>query len=196
MIVEGQVHGGIAQGLGQAILEGCVYDDEGQLVTGSYMDYTMPRADDLPDLKLGFSSVPSPLNPLGVKGCGEAGAIASPAALINAVIDALNPLGVTNIDMPATPQKCGKLFRMRRPNRRRQLRSKTMYDFNYQRADSVADASAKVKASDDGMLMAGGMTLIPTLKQRLAQPVDVVDLEGSAISPEFPSTAIPSRSAR
>ena len=84
MIVEGQVHGGIAQGLGQAILEGCVYDDEGQLVTGSYMDYTMPRADDLPDLKLGFSSVPSPLNPLGVKGCGEAGAIASPAALINA----------------------------------------------------------------------------------------------------------------
>ena len=105
MIVEGQVHGGIAQGLGQAILEGCVYDDEGQLVTGSYMDYTMPRADDLPDLKLGFSSVPSPLNPLGVKGCGEAGAIASPAALINAVIDALNPLGVTNIDMPATPQK-------------------------------------------------------------------------------------------
>ena len=105
MIVEGQVHGGIAQGLGQAILEGCVYNDEGQLVTGSYMDYTMPRADNLPDLKLGFSGVPSPLNPLGVKGCGEAGAIASPAALINAIIDALSPLGVTNIDMPANPQK-------------------------------------------------------------------------------------------
>tara|TARA_B100000676_G_scaffold313246_1_gene392674 strand:+ start:4230 stop:6593 length:2364 start_codon:yes stop_codon:yes gene_type:complete len=105
MIVEGQVHGGIAQGLGQAILEKCVYDDEGQLVTGSYMDYTMPRADNLPDIKLGFSGVPSPLNPLGVKGCGEAGAIASPAALINAIIDALSPLGVTNIDMPANPQK-------------------------------------------------------------------------------------------
>jgi carbon-monoxide dehydrogenase large subunit len=105
MIVEGQVHGGIAQGLGQAILEGCVYNDQGQLVTGSYMDYTMPRADNLPDLKLGFSGVPSPLNPLGVKGCGEAGAIASPAALINAIIDALSPLGVTNIDMPANSQK-------------------------------------------------------------------------------------------
>tara|TARA_Y100001934_G_scaffold262244_1_gene336487 strand:+ start:514 stop:2877 length:2364 start_codon:yes stop_codon:yes gene_type:complete len=105
MIVEGQVHGGIAQGLGQAMLEHTVYDDEGQLVSGSYMDYTMPRADNLPDLKLGFAGVPSPLNPLGVKGCGEAGAIAAPAALINAVVDALSPLGVTTLDMPATPQR-------------------------------------------------------------------------------------------
>ena len=105
MIVEGQVHGGIAQGLGQAMLENAIYDDAGQLVTGSYMDYTMPRADNMPDLKLGFAGVPSPLNPLGVKGCGEAGAIASPAALMNAVIDALSPLGVTNMNMPATPQR-------------------------------------------------------------------------------------------
>lgn len=105
MIVEGQVHGGIAQGMGQAMLEHAVYDDEGQLVSGSYMDYTMPRADNLPNLNLGFAGVPSPLNPLGVKGCGEAGAIAAPAALINAVVDALSPLGVTNLDMPATPQR-------------------------------------------------------------------------------------------
>jgi len=105
MVVEGQVHGGIAQGLGQAMLENAVYDDEGQLISGSYMDYTMPRADNMPDLKLGFSGVPSPLNPLGVKGCGEAGAIASPAALMNAVIDALSPLGVKDMDMPATPQR-------------------------------------------------------------------------------------------
>lgn len=111
MIVEGQVHGGIAQGLGQAMLEHAVYDDEGQLVSGSYMDYTMPRADNLPDLKLGFAGVPSPLNPLGVKGCGEAGAIAAPAALINAVIDALSPLGVTNLDMPATPQRVWQAIR-------------------------------------------------------------------------------------
>ncbi len=105
MIVEGQVHGGIAQGVGQAMLEGCVYDDEtGQLLTGSYLDYCMPRADNLPSFKLDATDIPCPHNPLGVKGCGEAGAIASPAALMNAVV---NALGV-DIDMPATPEKVWK----------------------------------------------------------------------------------------
>ena len=102
MIVEGQVHGGIAQGVGQALLEGAGYDEDGQLVTGSYMDYTMPRADNLPSFDVDTAGVPSPLNPLGVKGCGEAGAIASPPAVINAVTDAC---GVANIDMPATAEK-------------------------------------------------------------------------------------------
>ncbi len=103
MIVEGQVQGGIAQGIGQALHEHGVYDTEsGQLVTGSYMDYTMPRADDLPDYKLGFTVTPCPSNPLGVKGCGEAGAIASPPAVINAVTDAL---GIKEFDMPATPAR-------------------------------------------------------------------------------------------
>lgn len=103
MIVEGQVHGGIAQGVGQALVEGCVYDTEsGQLVTGSYMDYCMPRADMLPELRLGFTETTCPSNPLGMKGCGEAGAIASPAALINAITDAL---GVADIPMPATPER-------------------------------------------------------------------------------------------
>ena len=102
LIVEGQVHGGVAQGVGQAMLEGCVYDQEsGQLVTGSYMDYCMPRADDLPSLKLDFTDIPCPHNPLGVKGCGEAGAIASPAALINAIVNAIG----RDIDMPATPER-------------------------------------------------------------------------------------------
>ena len=102
MIVEGQVHGGVAQGVGQAMLEGCIYDEtSGQLLTGSYMDYCMPRAGDLPDIKLDFTDIPCPHNPLGVKGCGEAGAIASPAALVNAVV---NALGV-DIDMPTTPEK-------------------------------------------------------------------------------------------
>ncbi len=106
MIVEGQVHGGIAHGVGQALLEGCVYDAEsGQLLTGSYMDYTMPRADNLPSIEVGFISTPCPHNPLGVKGCGEAGAIAAPPAVINAIIDALSPLGVTDVAMPATPQR-------------------------------------------------------------------------------------------
>jgi len=102
MIVEGQVHGGLAQGIGQALLEGVHYDDSGQLLTASYMDYAMPRADDLPSFKVTTSNTPCPGNPLGVKGCGEAGAIGSPPALINAVTDAI---GNNEITMPATPQK-------------------------------------------------------------------------------------------
>jgi carbon-monoxide dehydrogenase large subunit len=101
MIVEGQVHGGIAQGIGQAMLERTVYDASGQLVTASYMDYCMPRADDLPSFGVAMTNTPCPSNPLGVKGCGEAGAIAAPAALINAITSAL---GHENIAMPATPQ--------------------------------------------------------------------------------------------
>ncbi|MBZ9817868.1 xanthine dehydrogenase family protein molybdopterin-binding subunit [Mesorhizobium sp. CA4] len=100
MIVEGQVHGGIAQGVGQALLEGAHYDANGQLLTASYMDYTMPRADDLPSFQVSTSNTPCPGNPLGIKGCGEAGAIGSPPAVINAITDAL---GVVDIAMPATP---------------------------------------------------------------------------------------------
>lgn len=102
MIVEGQVHGGIAQGIGQALLEGCVYDETGQLQTGSYMDYCMPRADDLPSFAVGLTSTPCTHNPVGAKGCGEAGAIGSPPAVINAITDAI---GVRDIPMPATPEK-------------------------------------------------------------------------------------------
>ncbi|MBV8271827.1 MAG: xanthine dehydrogenase family protein molybdopterin-binding subunit [Cupriavidus sp.] len=107
MIVEGQVHGGIGQGLGQAMLEQCIYDpDSGQLLTGSYMDYAMPRAGDLPDFTVETSSgTPCTHNPLGVKGCGEAGAIGSPPAFINAMVDALSPLGVHDLQMPATPHR-------------------------------------------------------------------------------------------
>jgi carbon-monoxide dehydrogenase large subunit len=105
MIVEGQVHGGIAQGIGQAILENTVYDENGQLLTGSYMDYSMPRADDVPSIKVGTTVTPCTHNPLGVKGCGEAGAIGSPPAVINAIVDALKDYGVDHIDMPATSEK-------------------------------------------------------------------------------------------
>ena len=107
MIVAGQVHGGVAQGIGQALLEGAHYDDTGQLLTGSYMDYAMPRADDVPNFVVDHSCVtPCSHNVLGVKGCGEAGAIGSPPAVVNAVIDALHRgghTGVTHIDMPMTP---------------------------------------------------------------------------------------------
>jgi aerobic carbon-monoxide dehydrogenase large subunit len=106
MIVAGQVHGGLAQGIGQAVLEGCVYDKEtGQLLTGSYNDYAMPRADDLPSFELSTHATLCTHNPLGVKGCGEAGAIGAPAAIANAVVDALKPLGVKHVEMPLTPQR-------------------------------------------------------------------------------------------
>jgi len=101
MIVHGQVHGGIAQGVGQALLEGAVYNSDGQLLTASFMDYTMPRADDLPSFTVETVETACPSNPLGIKGCGEAGAIASPPAVINAITDAL---GHEDIAMPATPQ--------------------------------------------------------------------------------------------
>ena len=108
MIVEGQVHGGLAQGIGQALLENCVYDENGQLLSGSYMDYAMPRASDVPFYSVDHSCVtPCTHNPLGVKGCGEAGAIGSPPALVNAVLDALNAGGhdVAHIDMPLSPAR-------------------------------------------------------------------------------------------
>ena len=104
MIVCGQVQGGVAQGLGQALLERTSYDADGQLVTGSFMDYTMPRADDLPEIEVDLLEVPSVSNPLGVKGAGEAGSVGSPPAVINAIIDALSVDGVTHIDMPATSE--------------------------------------------------------------------------------------------
>jgi carbon-monoxide dehydrogenase large subunit len=108
MIVSGQVHGGIGQGVGQALLEACAYDENGQLLTGSYMDYAMPRADDLPFFAVDHScQTPCTHNPLGVKGCGEAGAIGSPPAVVNAVVDALQSAGkdITHIDMPLTPAR-------------------------------------------------------------------------------------------
>ncbi len=103
MIVEGQVHGGAVQGIGQALMEQCVYDDEsGQLLTGSFMDYPMPRASDVPSFKSDFQETLAPGNPLGAKGAGESGTIGAPAAVVNAVVDALSTLGVEHIDMPLT----------------------------------------------------------------------------------------------
>ena len=111
MIVEGQVHGGIAQGVGQALFEACVYDETGQLQTGSFMDYCMPRADDLPNFSLGMTTTPCTHNPVGAKGCGEAGAIGSPPAVINAITHAV---GVRDISMPATPEKVWRAIAERR----------------------------------------------------------------------------------
>ncbi len=111
MIVEGQVHGGLVQGIGQAILEGCNYDENGQLLSGSYMDYTMPRATDVPSFTVDTTVTECTHNPLGVKGCGEAGAIGSPPAVMNAILNALSEVGVTHLDMPATPHRVWQAIR-------------------------------------------------------------------------------------
>lgn len=116
MIVEGQVHGGLVQGIGQALMENCVYDRQsGQLLTGSLMDYALPRADDFPQFKLDTVCTPCTHNPLGTKGCGEAGAIGSPPAVINAVLDALKDLGVKDIDMPASPARVWDAIQAAKP---------------------------------------------------------------------------------
>jgi len=107
LVVEGQVHGGVVQGIGQALYENSIYDESGQLTTASYMDYTMPRADNFPQFEIDYTSTPATSNPLGVKGCGEAGAIAAPPAVMNAVVDALG----TDISMPATAEKVWKALK-------------------------------------------------------------------------------------
>jgi carbon-monoxide dehydrogenase large subunit len=115
MIVEGQVQGGVAQGIGQALLENAVYDKDGQLLSGSMMDYTMPRADNLPNIKVATETTLCTHNPLGVKGCGEVGAIGSPPAIIGAIVDALKDYGVRHIDMPASPQKIWSIIQAGQP---------------------------------------------------------------------------------
>jgi carbon-monoxide dehydrogenase large subunit len=114
LLVEGQVHGGLVQGIAQALHEEVVYDENGQLLTGSLMDYALPRAHDFPEFELDRTVTPSPVNPLGVKGVGEAGTIGSTPAVVNAVVDALSPLGVTNIDMPIRSEKVWKILKARK----------------------------------------------------------------------------------
>ncbi|HET7324975.1 MAG TPA: molybdopterin cofactor-binding domain-containing protein, partial [Halococcus sp.] len=103
-LVEGQIVGGVAQGVGQALYEGTEYDDNGNLLTGSFQDYAMPKAEYIPPVEWDYRETPTPNNPLGAKGVGEAGAIAAPPAVVNAVVDALTPFGVTNLDMPLTSE--------------------------------------------------------------------------------------------
>jgi len=113
--VKGLSKGGVAQGIGQALLEACVYDAQGQLISGSMMDYTMPRADDLAPVSVATHTTLCTHNPLGVKGCGEVGAIGSPPAVINAVVDALRDYGVRHVEMPATPAKIWSIIHANAP---------------------------------------------------------------------------------
>ena len=113
MLTKGQVQGGIAQGIGQALLEHAVYDEQsGQLLSGSFTDYALPRADDLPPLGVTLAELPTTVNPLGVKGAGQAGCMAAPQTITNAILDALAPLGIEHIDMPATPERVWRAIRI------------------------------------------------------------------------------------
>jgi len=114
MLTRGQVQGGLAQGIGQAMLEDTVYDPaSGQLLSGSFSDYALPRADDLPPLDITLEALPTAVNPLGVKGSGQAGCISAPQTVIHAILDALAPLGIDHIDMPATPERIWRAIRAR-----------------------------------------------------------------------------------
>jgi carbon-monoxide dehydrogenase large subunit len=111
LLATGQVHGGVAMGIGQALLENALYDDDGQLLSGSLMDYAMPRAMHISDMDVSFHEVLDPNNDLGVKGIGEGGACAAPSAVVNAAIDALAPMGITALDMPMTPERLWRAIR-------------------------------------------------------------------------------------
>ena len=176
MIVDGQLHGGIAQGVGQALWERRVYSDEGQLLSGSMLDYALPRASWLPTFELDETVTPSPVNPLGVKGVGEAGAIASTAAVANAVIDALERLGIRHLDMPYTAQKVWARDPVGegRPGM-------IPAAFDYQRATSLDDALAAI-AGGDAKVLAGGQSLLPLMKLRLAAPGTLVDIGAARAS--------------
>ena len=170
MIVDGQLHGGIAQGVGQALWEGAIYSDEGQLLTGSMLDYTMPRASFFPNIELDETVTPSPVNPIGVKGVGEAGAIASTAAVANAVVDALGPLGIRHLDMPYTraDRLAGDPVREGRPG-------VIPAAFDYRRPASVDEALTAISGGD-AKVIAGGQSILPLLKMRLASADTLVDI--------------------
>jgi len=116
MIVAGQLHGGVAQGIGQALMEEVSYDESGQPITGSFMDYAMPRAEDIPEMIVGDHPSPAKSNPLGTKGCGEAGCAGSLATITNAVIDALSDYGIKHLDMPLTSERVWRAIQEAKAN--------------------------------------------------------------------------------
>ena len=172
LLADGQVHGGVTQGVAQALFEGAVYDENGQLLTGSMMDYVVPRASELPTYELDHTYTPSPVNPLGVKGIGEAGTIASSAAVINAVVDALSPLGVRHVDMPVRSERIWRIIQDAKGG------EVTMYpsQFDYYRANSVDEALQLLGEHEGAKLVAGGHSLLPLMKLRLLEPTALIDI--------------------
>ena len=203
LIVEGQVHGGLAQGIAQALFEEANYDEQGTLVNGTFVDYTLPSAADLPSFDTAIVSTPATSNPLGVKGVGEAGTIASTPAIVNAVLDAVRQFGVKDIEMPTHlaarvaghPGRQGPRHRgdagrhplagcragLDRPEQPPGRGPVIPAKFDYVKPGSVEEAiSALAEGGEDAKIIAGGQSLLPVLRLRLAAPTLLVDLGGIA----------------
>ena len=205
MIVEGQVHGGLTQGIAQALFEEAVYDENGTLITGSFVDYLVPSAADTVDYVTDRTESPAVSNELGAKGVGEAGTIASTPAIVNGILDALRPLGVTDIEMPCTPMRVWKAIQGARPlteesatpaeaqphfnsegdnplepprsGRRRRRPGMIPAAFDYQAPTSLDEAlQLLADGGEDAKIIAGGQSLLPVLKLRLAAPELLIDL--------------------
>ena len=169
LIVEGQIHGGLAQGIGQAMVEEAVYDEDGQLLTGSFLDYALPRATDFPRFELHATVTPTPVNPFGAKGVGEAGTLGATPCIVNAAVDALSGFGITHVDMMLRPEKLWRIIQGGQ--------SMIPAAFEYVRATSLDDAVAKLKAAGSGAkLIAGGHSLVPLMKLRLSEPSVLIDV--------------------
>ena len=172
LIVDGQVHGGLAQGIAQALYEEAVHDESGTLLSGSFAEYLLPSAVDLPSFTTGRTETPATTNPLGVKGVGEAGTIASTPAVVNAVIDAVRHLGVQRHRNALLPN-AGLAGHPHRPGRCPMIPS----NFDYVAPTTVDEAvAALAQAGEDAKVIAGGQSLMPVLRLRLAAPTTLVDL--------------------
>ena len=180
LIVDGQVHGGVIQGLAQALYEEAVYDTDGNLKTSTLAEYLVPAASDVPSITLGHTVTPSPTNPLGVKGIGEAGTIGAAPAVINAVVDALSGLGVHDVPMPASPNNVWDAIQAARTSNQQQHPWRLAVipaAFDYVRAGSAEEAISLIgEHGDEAKFLAGGHSLLPLMKLRLAQPSVLVDI--------------------
>ncbi len=174
LLIDGQVHGGIAHGIGQALYERIHYDEDGQLVTGTFVDYALPTAAELPSFETDRTVTPSPVNSLGVKGVGEAGTIAASAAVTCAVIDALKPLGVSFINMPLSPMRVWEAISEAAEGGSARM---IPAEFDYQAPETLEEAIRMLHENgDEAKLLAGGHSLMPLMKLRLAAPALLIDL--------------------
>ena len=171
MIVDGQVHGGVAFGIAEALYEEILYDEHGNLVTGTLTQYLVPSAAEMPSFELDRTETPSPTNPLGVKGIGEAGTIAAPPAVVNAIVDAVSHLGVTDVGKPATPERVWRAIRDAKGGS-----AMIPAPFEYQRVESVDHAIQVLSDEPEAKILAGGHSLLPLMRVRLARPSLLVDI--------------------
>ena len=173
LLIDGQVHGGIVHAIGQALYERVQYDEDGQLVTGTFVDYALPTAAELPSFETDRTETPSPVNSLGAKGVGEAGTIAASAAVTNAVIDALRPLGVDYINMPLSPMRVWEAI----SEAQKEVRAHDSRRVRLRRAGHARGRDRRAPdGGEDAKLLAGGHSLLPLMKLRLAAPTLLVDL--------------------